>query len=437
MTLWCPGMAGEHGSRNNDPYASAFRRRYVVSLLTVIYVLNLVDRQILSILQQSIKVDLGLSDAQLGLLTGFAFATFYVLAGIPIARWADRGTRRTIIALAVGTWSLMTALCGLAQNYAQLFAARVGVGVGEAGCSPPAHSMISDLYPPRERASALSIYNSGIYLGVLFGFLFGGILNDVLGWRYALISIGLPGVFLSILVLMTVPEPLRGRSDRPGQADTEVLPFKLVLAYLWAKKSTRYVAVGGGLSAFCAYSVMNWMAPYMMRIHEMPASELGAWLALSVGVFGGIGTVGSGFLADRLGRRDSRWYIWMPGLAMALSAPLYLITFNMQGSIPTLLVLCLPMCLSNVFATLSIYMIHGVAEPRMRATGSALYFLIANFIGLGLGPLTIGIFSDLLAANYGVESIRYSMLFIIPPVSLLAGLIFLSGARHLRQDLLG
>lgn len=168
----------------------------------------------------------------------------------------------------------------------------------------------------------------------------------------------------------------------------------------------------------------------------MPVSELGAWLALSVGVFGGIGTVGSGFLADRLGRRDSRWYIWMPGLAMVLSAPLYVVTFNMQGAIPTLLVLCLPICLSNVFATLCIYMIHGVAEPRMRATGSALYFLISNFIGLGSGPLTIGIFSDMLAANYGVDSIRYSMLFIIPPVSLLAGLIFLFGARHLRQDLL-
>ena len=429
-------MAVARKDKSADPYKCVGRRRYVVSLLTVIYVLNLVDRQILSILQQSIKEDLSLSDAQLGLLTGFAFATFYVLAGVPIARWADRGTRRTIIALAVGTWSVMTALCGLAQNYLQLFVARVGVGVGEAGCSPPAHSMISDLYPARERASALSIYNSGIYVGVLLGFLVGGILNDVLGWRYALISVGVPGIFLSVLVLVSVPEPMRGRSEPSGKAGSKMQPFRVVLAYLWAKKSTRYVALGGGLSAFCAYSVMNWMAPYMIRIHGMSVGELGAWLALSIGVFGGIGTVGSGFLADKLARRDRRWYIWLPGLAMVVSAPLYVITFNMQGGIPTLLVLCLPICLSNVFATLCIYMIHGVAEPRMRATGSALYFLIANFIGLGLGPLAIGLVSDLLAVEYGPAAIRYAMLFVIPPFCLLAGMTFLLGARHLRQDLL-
>ena len=429
-------MATSISNEGTNWYTTSVRKRYVLAVLTIIYVFNLIDRQILSILQQPIKEELGLTDTQLGLLTGFAFATFYVVAGVPIARLADHKSRRNIVALAVGTWSLMTALCGLAQNYIQLFAARVGVGIGEAGCSPPAHSMISDMYPAERRGSALSIYNSGIYLGVLFGFLLGGWLNQIIGWRFTLMAVGIPGILLAILVRATVREPVRGASERNSTHNENLPPFKSVLAFLWAKKSVRYIAIGSGLSAFCAYSVMNWMAPYIIRIYGMSTAELGLWLALSIGVFGGVGTVGSGFLADNLGTRDKRWYMWLPAFAMLLSAPFYVATFNMTGAYSTLIILCIPICLSNVFASPSICMIHGVAEQKMRATGSALYFLVANFVGLGLGPLFIGIASDSLAEFYGNESLRYAMLYVIPPVSLIAGLFFLRGSKYLREELI-
>ena len=419
-----------------NPYSARGRRAYVLGLLTLIYVFNLIDRQILSILQQSIKEDLGLSDAQLGLLTGFAFATFYVLAGVPIARLADRSIRRNIISWAVGTWSLMTALCGLAQNYAQLFAARVGVGIGEAGCSPPAHSMISDMYEPEKRTSALSIYNSGIYLGILFGFLFGGWLNETIGWRYTLMAVGIPGILLAILTRLTVPEPLRGASEKNTQANQNMRPFLSVLSFLWARKSARYIAIGGGLSAFSAYAVMNWMAPYMIRMHNMSTGELGTWLALSIGVFGGLGTVASGFVADRLAKRDVRWYMWLPAIAMLLSGPLYFVTFTSTGMYSTLIFLTIPIALSNVFVSVSIAMIHGMAEHKMRATASALFFLIANFVGLGLGPLSIGVASDYFETDYGNESLRYAMLYIIPIVAFTAGLLYLRAANSLKRDLI-
>ncbi len=185
-------------------------RYYVLGLLTVVYSFNFIDRQLLSILQESVKKEMLLSDGQLGLLTGFAFAMFYVLAGLPIARWADRGNRRDIVAGSLVVWSLMTALCGMAQNFWQLLAARIGVGIGEAGGSPPSHSMISDTFPPEQRATALSFYSVGINIGILFGFLLGGYLNEVFGWRVAFLVVGLPGVLLGVVVRYTMAEPIRG-----------------------------------------------------------------------------------------------------------------------------------------------------------------------------------------------------------------------------------
>ena len=193
-----------------NPYASTARRNYVLVVLTLVYTFNFVDRQLLSILQEAIKLDLSLSDAQLGLLTGFAFAMFYVTAGIPIARLADRSNRRNIVAVSVGLWSFMTAISGFVQNYLQLLLARVGVGVGEAGGSPPSHSIVSDIFPKKQRASALAFYSTGVNLGILFGFLFGGWLNEFFGWRVAFMVVGVPGIMLAILVRTTVREPVRG-----------------------------------------------------------------------------------------------------------------------------------------------------------------------------------------------------------------------------------
>jgi MFS family permease len=197
----------------DNPYLSNKTRNYALGLLTVGYCFNFIDRQLLSILQEAIKVDLGLSDGQLGLLTGFAFAMFYVSAGIPIARWADKGNRRNIVAYAIGIWSFMTAISGLAQNYLQLFLARIGVGIGEAGGSPPSHSIISDIFPPEKRATAISIYSTGVNVGILFGFLFGGWLNEFFGWRVAFAVVGAPGILIAIIIRYTLKEPIRGLSE--------------------------------------------------------------------------------------------------------------------------------------------------------------------------------------------------------------------------------
>lgn len=425
-------MAAANEPQSN-PYAQPSAQYYTLFLLTIVYVFNFIDRQILSILQEPIKRDLGLSDGQLGLLTGFSFAMFYVVAGIPVARLADNSVRRNIIAWSVGIWSAMTALSGFAQSYVQLFLARVGVGIGEAGCSPPAHSMISDIFPAERRASVLSIYNTGIYLGILFGFLVGGWLNLFLGWRMALVFVGAPGIALALLVRVTIAEPLRQSTEL--HKNQQVATLKQVCLLLWSRRSFRYLSAGSAFSAFVAYSVLNWMAPYLIRVHGMSTGELGTMLALSIGLGGGIGTFVSGMLADRLARRDKRWYAWLPALAMFISVPAYIAVFSMTSPGMIMLINVLPMFLSNVFCALSITMIHGMVAPNMRATGSALFFLIANIFGLGLGPWLVGVTSDYLQPTHASESIRYALLYVSPVVAMISGLLYWCAGGQLREDM--
>ena len=229
-----PGVAA-------NPYASPKTAYYALGLLTVVYSFNFIDRQLLAILQESIKADLSLSDSQLGLLTGFAFAVFYVTAGIPIARWADHSNRRNIVALALFLWSFMTALSGLAQNYIQLLLARIGVGVGEAGGSPPSHSIISDIFPAGKRASALGFYSTGVSFGILFGFLFGGWLNEFFGWRVAFFVVGAPGIALALLVRHSLREPLRGMAEQ-RTVSSEAVTIRQVITLLWSRLSFRHLA---------------------------------------------------------------------------------------------------------------------------------------------------------------------------------------------------
>ena len=245
-------------------YATASARNYALVLLTIVYSFNFIDRQLLAILQESIKLELTLSDSQLGLLTGFAFAVFYVVAGLPIARWADRSNRRNIVALAVGIWSFMTALSGAVQNYSQLLLARIGVGVGEAGGSPPSHSIISDIFPAEKRASAIAFYSTGVNIGILFGFLLGGWLNEYFGWRIAFLVVGVPGILLAILVRFTLAEPIRGLAEK-RQVSDEPIAFSQVVSLLWNRRSFRHLAFAGALNAFAGYSTSNWTASFMIR----------------------------------------------------------------------------------------------------------------------------------------------------------------------------
>lgn len=417
-----------------NPYASTRAAYYALGILTIVYSINFIDRQLLSILQESIKADLLLSDAQLGLLTGFAFAVFYTFAGLPIASLADRSNRKNIVAISLTIWSGMTAISGLAQNYWQLLAARVGVGIGEAGGSPPSHSMISDIFPPEKRASAIGVYSTGISIGILFGFLFGGWLNEFFGWRIAFFVVGIPGVLLALVLYLTVPEPIRGLAENRASSDDNpsmVSVFKLLLS----RRSFLFMALGAAMNAFAGYSTVNWIASFMIRTHDMPTGELGTWLALIIGVGGAIGVVGSGVIADKMGKKDKRWYMWVAVCACAISVPFQIATFLVDSPYAALMCMTIPSILSNAYLGATIASVHSMVGLKMRAVSSALLFFILNIIGLGMGPTTVGLVSDLLGDQHGIDSLRYAMMYIIPTAMFTSGVLYMIASRFIRDDL--
>lgn len=427
-------MSQSPGGNAPNPYATTRASYYALVLLTVVFSFNFIDRQLLAILQEPIKAELGLSDSQLGLLTGFAFAVFYVTAGIPIARWADHSNRRNIVVLSLLIWSSMTALSGIVQNYAQLLLARIGVGVGEAGGSPPSHSIISDIFPPRSRAGAFGFYSAGVNIGVLFGFLLGGWLNEFFGWRMAFLVVGAPGILLAILLRLTLAEPIRGLADQRLVSD-EPIPFKRVLVLLWNRLSFRHLAFAAALNAFVSYSTSNWTASFIIRSHGMSTGELGTWLALIMGFCGAVGVFGGGLIADRLSMRDQRWYVWLPVVAGLIALPFTVAVYLAPGPYLALGFAIIPAVMSNVYLGNALATTHAMVGLRMRAMSSAILFFILNIIGMGAGPWTVGMFSDLLAPTLGVESLRYAMLYVLPPISLWSICHFYLAGRTLREDL--
>lgn len=416
----------------DNPYENKRYRGYVLFILTVVYAFNFIDRQLISILQESIKNDLSLSDTQLGLLTGFAFAVFYVTAGIPIARWSDRANRRNIIAMAVGVWSAMTAISGACTNYVQMLIARIGVGVGEAGGTPPAHSMISDIYPEEKRGTALSIYSVGINLGIMFGFFFGGIINEYFGWRMAFVIVGLPGILIAILIRMTVAEPMRGMSEKIKTKDDHV-PFSGVLKEMVYNPIIRNVMVGSAIFGIAGYGAFNWLAPFYIRSHSVGTAELGLWLSLSIGLFGGIGTFTAGLLADKLGKISKGWYMWIPAFSAVLIGPMYYIIFTTTSTSLALWLNFVPSFLLATYIGTGVAVLHSNVSPSMRATISAMFYFMINIIGLGLGPTMIGMLSDYLAPELGAESLRTAMIYIIPTASLWAAIHYFQAGRLLHK----
>ena len=407
---------------------------YALGILTVVYAFNFIDRQLLAILQESIKADLGLSDSQLGLLTGFAFAVFYVTAGIPIARWADHGNRRNIVAGSLFIWSFMTALSGLVQNYAQLVLARIGVGIGEAGGSPPSHSIISDIFPPNRRATALGFYSTGVSFGILFGFLFGGWLNEFFGWRVAFMVVGIPGVFLSALLMFTLREPTRGMIEQ-RTATTEAVPLGQVIKTLWGSKTFRHLSLAASLNAFSGYGTASWTASFMIRSHEMSTGELGTWLAIIIGLCGAIGVFFGGAAADRLSSRDKRWYMWLPAIVGFIAVPFMIAVYLADSPYFALTMMLIPGLLHQVYLGNTLATTHNLVGLKMRATSSAILFFIINMIGLGCGPFLIGFLSDQLSASHGADSLRLAMLYLLPAVMFWSACHFYFASRHLRNDL--
>lgn len=410
---------------------------YVLGVLFLAYVFNFIDRQIISILLEPIKEDLQVSDTAMGFLTGTAFALFYATLGIPIARWADSWVRRTIIAMGTALWSAMTAASGLAQSFFQMSLARIGVGVGEAALSPPAHSLLADYFPVERRATALGIYSMGIHIGILFGVVAGGWLDEFWGWRMAFMVVGLPGLLIAALVRWTVREPRRGAQEGPthGGGEDAMPAVGEVVGFLWSRRSFRHLSFATSLCAFAGYSFANWAPTFLRRVHEMSSGELGTKYGIVLGVGGAIGSVLAGLIADRLGRRDLRWWLWVPAFAGFGPIPFVMAFFILPD--PDLALTCIfpgliiaAMYQGPVFST-----VQTLVHVRMRAVASGVLLFIINIIGLGLGPQTVGLLNDYVFFEHGDEAIRYSLPLVFIVTGVWAALHFLLGARALRQDL--
>lgn len=408
-------------------------RQYVLGILLVVYVFNFIDRQILSILLEPIRQDLKLSDTQLGFLSGVAFAIFYATLGIPIARLADHSSRVNVISWSLAAWSVMTAVCGLAANFWQLMLGRIGVAVGEAGASPASHSLISDYFVPETRASAMGIYAMGVPIGTLIGLLAGGWLVHFFDWRTAFIVVGLPGVLMAIIVRMTVKEPPRGNSEAIMKEQAPV-PLKEAITFLWARPSFRHVVLAVAFHAFVSYGYNGWLPAFFARSYGMGSAEIGSWLAPLIGIFAGLGTFSGGYISDYFARRDRRWYVWVPGITLAISVPFFLLAFMSDDKYTTLALLIVPLYFNYIYLGPTFAMIQGLATVRMRAIASAILLFVISLIGLGLGPFGVGVLSDYLKPEFGEESLRIALMFVFL-FNIWAGIHYYIASLTLREDL--
>ena len=384
--------------------ASRGYRTYVLSVLLVAYIFNFVDRQLPSILAPMLMDEFHLSGTQIGLMTGFAFAVFYTFVGIPIARWADVGSRRTIIALALAVWSAMTAVTSFAQSFLHLALARIGVGIGEAGCSPPAHSLISDVFPPERRATALSIYSLGIPIGGALGTLVGGWLGQLYGWRAA--------------------------SHTGGESAAVVARFMLRLP------SFLHLSAGTALHAFYGYGAAAFLPIFLVRVHKLELGEISTALAALALTTGTAGTYLGGWLSDRLARADARWYMWVPAIGSLVALP-FTFLFYLWPEPWTALLLSIPgTIVGGLYLGPCFAMTQSLAKPHMRAMASAVLLFLVNLVGLGVGPVFVGALWDLLTPRLGVDAIRYALLATVATGAAWSAVHFTLAARTLRADLL-
>jgi predicted MFS family arabinose efflux permease len=407
-------------------------RQYVLAVLLAGYVLNSLDRSILSLLLEPIRLEFGVSDTQLGLLSGLTFALFYSTLAIPVAVLADRWNRRNVLALSVMLWTLMTALCGLAGSFAALVLARIFVGVGEAGGNPPSHSLIADYFPVSQRATALGIYALGAPLGWMLSGLLGGWGVQHLGWRGTMMLAGAPGLLLVPLLFATVSEPQR---PRPVALPAGTSPsLRRVLEYLYSQPSFRHLCLACALHSVALYAASSFNPSYLSRTHGWDAAQIGLLVTMT-GVTGLIGTFLGGIVSDRLGARhlEARWQLWIPGMATLIVIPVQLIAYLGSGTAITVALL-LSSLLSLVFFGPSHATAQALAAPGMRAVAAAVLLLAKALIGMGLGPLLVGMTSDLLSPAAGTQSLRYGLL-LAPAFNLWAGLHYFLAARSLRTDL--
>ena len=414
------------------------RVRLMLWVLLVVYILNFLDRQILNILAEPIKAELGLSDTELGLLAGPAFAVFYAVLGIPIARYADRGStnRISLISISLAIWSGMTALCGFAQNFWQMALARIGVGVGEAGCTPAAHSLISDAVPAQKRASAIAFYGMGVPIGSLLGLVIGGVVNDIWGWRAALMLVGAPGLLLALLLPVLLKEPRRfglakGEAAPSGPAP---MPVRKAIGEVLTSRAYVLLLVAASFAAFLSYGKGLWTLSLFIRSHGMSTTEVGLIGAVTLGVAGVFGTWLGGWAADRFAKVNRRHILTLPAVGMAVAAPIQFLGYGAPVWWVAGLLILVPTILNAAYYGPAYACVQGLVRKELRAVAASVMLFGQNLVGLGLGPFVFGALSDWLQPLVGSESVRY-VLFGAAWLGLIPAFFFWRASLRLNEEL--
>ena len=406
---------------------------YALVMLTAIYSLNFLDRTVITILIDPIKHDYHLSDKVMGFISGFGFVIFYSILAAPVARWADRGNRRSIIAGGLVIWSGMTALAGIAQNAVQLTLSRFGVGVGEAAGTAPSTSMISDLFPGTQRSTAMAVYQLGPVFGGSLGAFIGGAVNHHYGWHRAFLAAGIPGLLVALVFRLSVREPRRGISET-GPADTRQQNLSDTLRFISRQRCYMILLTGMCLTTFTQFGFGNWSPTFLGRIHYLNTAQIGAYVG-TVRLFAGLGgTLIGGFLSDWAGRHDVRWRIYVSAICSILACPGVLL-FALSNSLRWCIVgFTIVSAASPVHVGPIVAVSHSVVKVGMRAFATSIIYLISELIGLGLGPFLIGVFNDHYAHTLGAGVIRYSMS-TAAFTTLIGGLLFCLAAQSLERDM--
>lgn len=407
---------------------------YVLAVLTVVSFFNYMDRMVLAVLVEPIKRDLNLSDTQIGLLSGFAFAALYATLGIPLARLADTRSRTAILGTCVAVWSAMTAACGLAGNFFHMLLARVGVGVGEAGCVPASHSLLGDYFPAERRAFAISVFQAGGIAGISVGLMATGFLAEAFGWRMAFLLVGAPGLLLGAIVMFTIREPRSVAQRRAAAADPTPRMSNLAAVRQLASRPA-FVNLVAGLSvgSFATYGLAQWLAAFFIRVHGLSLSEVGLWSGLSSGAGSVFGVLVGGVLAMHLIKRDRRWELWMPALSYGLGYPLYMGVFLWPDPWVAMGIKFLAGMVVASGGGVALAAIQSLAEPHLRATAIAVMMFFSSLIGLGAGPFFVGLISDQLQPTVGDQSLRYALV-TVTGILVFASLHFYLASRTMRRD---
>jgi MFS family permease len=381
--------------------------RTTLTLLVLAYTLSMCDRMILSILFPDIKAEFGLSDTQLGLLGGLSFALFYATMGLPIARLSDQHSRKRIIIVSLVIFSVMTAFSGLAAGFISLLLLRVGVGIGEAGVNPASHSIIADYFPPKRRGFAMATLMLGGSFGMILGFVGGGMIAEAYNWRIALVSVGVPGLLLAFFMAKLLREPARGTFET-----AEPLPSPPILttaAAMWSNPAMRHMMAGGVIAGLMSYGLTQWLPTFFIRTHELSQSEAGMMIAGVFGISGAIGALVVGKFFDRLSIRGFQYGLWMLAMVPFVSIPLFVMGLFADNLTTAILLFIIPGFFANSFMGPSLAMVQTLSPVHMRAVSSAIMMLCLNLIGLGLGPLLVGVLSDILSTVYGKGSLSVAL----------------------------